>query len=79
MDLYRVVTAAGDIRNKLPIRLVSEFIAHADKDFDKTELNEKEKSLRKILKDLSQQLSSIKDDKARLKWTEDVMTIRCRL
>jgi len=79
MDLYRVVTAAGDINKELPKQSIIEFMEHADKDFEKTELNDKEKQLKQELQHLLNQLPQIKDPLSRLRWTEDVMTVRCRL
>ncbi len=79
MDLHRVVTASGDITKELPKQSILEFIKHADKDFGKTELTPKEKLLRHQLQKLLKQLDLIKDPHSRLRWTEDVMTIRCRL
>lgn len=79
MDLYRVVTAAGDIRKELPKQSVIEFMEHAGRDFEKTELTLREKELKSQLKNLLSQLNDLRDARARLKWTEDVMTIRCRL
>ncbi len=52
---------------------------HADKDFEKTDLTQKEQSLRLQLQNLLKDLPNIKDSRSRLRWTEDVMTIRCRL
>ena len=79
MDLYRVVTAAGDIRKELPKQSIIEFMEHANKDFEKAELTERERGLQQELQNLLNQLSQIKDPLARLRWAEDVMTIRCRL
>jgi hypothetical protein len=79
MDLYRVVTATGDINKELPKQSVVEFMKHADKDFEKIELTPKEQTLRHQLQSLLVQLSGIKDPFSRLRWTEDIMTIRCRL
>ena len=39
MDLYRVVTASGNIDKELPKQSVIEFMKHADKDFEKNEKN----------------------------------------
>ncbi len=79
MDLYRVVTAAGDTNKELPKQSIIEFMEHANKDFEKAELTDREKGLQQELQNLLNQLSQIKDPLARLRWTEDVMTIRCRL
>jgi hypothetical protein len=79
MDLYRVVTAAGNINNELPKQSINEFMQHAVKDFDKVELNEHERMLRQQLIDLITGLNFIKDPLERLRWTEKVLTVRCRL
>ena len=79
MDLYRVVTASGNISRKLPKQSVVEFMKHADKDFEKTKLTKREQMLRGQLKDLLKKLPNIKGSRSRLIWAEDVMTIRCRL
>ena len=79
MDLYRVVTASGNINKILPKQSIVEFIEHANQDFGKIELTERETTLRQQLKDLLKQLADIKDPFTRLRWTEDILTIRCRL
>ncbi|MFA5776225.1 MAG: hypothetical protein WC988_01580 [Patescibacteria group bacterium] len=79
MDLHRVVTAAGNINNELPQKSVIEFIEHANRDFEKTELTIKEKVLKEELQQLLAKLPHIKDSLSRLRWIEDIMTIRCRL
>lgn len=79
MDLFRVVTAAGDTDKELPKQSVIEFMEHANKDFEKTELTDREKGLKQELQQLLSQLPQIKDPFSRLRWAEDVMTIRCRL
>lgn len=79
MDLYRVVTAAGDITRELPVSSVKIFLDHADKDFAKLNLSPHEKELRNYLKKLASKMSSLSDPNKRLRWTEDVMTTRCRL
>ncbi|OGC50396.1 hypothetical protein A2716_04285 [candidate division WWE3 bacterium RIFCSPHIGHO2_01_FULL_40_23] len=79
MDLHRVVTATGNINKELPQQSVIEFMEHADKDFGKIELTKWEQTLRQHLQNLQKQLPYIKDPHSRLRWAEDVMTIRCRL
>lgn len=79
MDLFRVVTAAGNLNNELPKESILEFMTHADKDFEKTELNDKEKELKQELQILGQRLSQINDPASRLRWADDVLTVRCRL
>ncbi len=79
MDLYRVITAAGDINKNLAKKSVKEFLEHADKDFDKIKLTQHEKKLRLQLSNLAQKLNELEDPHVRLRWTEDIMTTRCRL
>ena len=79
MDLYRVVTASGNIDKELPKQSVIEFMKHADKDFEKTKLTKREQMLREQLKNLLNKLPNIKNSNSRLKWAEDILTIRCRL
>ena len=79
MDLYRVVTAAGDVSKDLPLESIKIFLNHADKDFEKLVLTAHEKELRKYLKKLAAKIDSLTDPSKRLRWTEDVMTTRCRL
>jgi hypothetical protein len=79
MDLFRVVTAVGNLQNTLPTESVSEFLTHALKDFEKTALTEKELALKEQLRDLSISLHDISDPFTRLRWAEKVLTVRCRL
>jgi len=79
MDLHRVVAAAGDISKELPMESVIEFLKHANADFEKLDLTEREKTLQQELQHLQNQLPQVKDPFLRLRWTEKVMTVRCRL
>ena len=80
MDLYRVVTAAGDITKEMPTKSIQEFINHATADFEKLELNEKESNLKNELLLLTTSINSCQNDPhKRLKWAEQILTIRCRL
>jgi len=79
MDLFRVVTATGDLTKEIPQGSVRTFLEHANKDFNKLKLNTHEQEIRNKLRSLTNTLSSIEDPKARLRWTEDVMTARCML
>jgi hypothetical protein len=79
MDLHRVITASGDLTKKLPTKSIIAFLEHADKDFTKALLDSREKSIRKDLKILAGELETLSDPHKRLRWTEDVMTARCRL
>ena len=79
MDLFRVVTAAGDTRNVLPKDSITEFLEHANKDFDRVELNDDEKELKLELGNLIDKFSLINDATSRLRWAENILTLRCRL
>lgn len=79
MDLHRIVNAVGDITKEIPEKSVVEFMEHAEKDFKKINLTVREQTLREQLQRLLGQLTSIKDPLMRLRWTEDVLTVRCRL
>ena len=79
MDLFRVVVAAGDLTKELPTESIKEFLEHADKDFDKTRLNNREKLLREKLRELTKSVDSLSNPHIRLRWAEDVLTTRCRL
>lgn len=79
MDLYRVVTAAGDIGKEIPLDSIQIFLNHADKDFGKIDLTPHEKELRSHLKNLAAKVGSLNNPNGRLRWAEDVLTTRCRL
>lgn len=79
MDLFRVVTAAGDITKEPPIQSIKEFLIHADKDFEKTALDDREKQIRSQLQNLAKNLKALENPHTRLRWAEDVLTARCRL
>ncbi len=79
MDLFRVVTAAGDITKKLPTKLIQTFLQHADESFDKITLEPREKSIRTDLRNLAGKLDGLVNPHQRLRWTEEAMTLRCRL
>ena len=79
MDLYRVVTATGDIRKEIPFQSVKEFLQHADQDFDKWALDQREQSIRAEIRELAAQLYDLEDPIKRLRWAERILTARCRL
>jgi len=79
MDLLRVVTAVANLNNPIPQESVNDFLTHAIKDFDKTPLDEKDEMFKKQLITLRDRLTSINDPHKRLRWAEDVLTIRCRI
>lgn len=80
MDLYRIVVATGDIRKKAPIESIQEFMQHALLEFKKIQLTVHEIKLKNELQNLSRSIGRMKQNSnMRLKWTENILTIRCRL
>ena len=79
MDLHRVVTASGDIRKEIPKESVKEFLNHAKIDFEKMSLTKREHSIKRKFEELIKKFDVISDPHERLRWTEDILTIRCRL
>ncbi len=79
MDLFRVVTAAGDLSQTLPYAHIKDFLDHANKDFDKTTLTPYEQKLRDKLLTKISVLNFLQDPLKRLRWTEDILTIRSQL
>ncbi len=79
MDLHRVVTATGDVSKEAEVDSAKIFLEHADADFDKIRLSPREKMLRQELNELSESIDALENPYARLRWVEDVLTVRCRL
>jgi len=79
MDLFRVITAAGDITKEMPLGSIREFMEHADKDFDRIKLNSRERKIKEEINLLANSMGDLSDPHTRLRWTEKVMTARCRL
>ena len=79
MDLFRVVTATGDIKKQVALESTTEFLNHAIKDFDKFKNTKHDLTIVKPLKVLSSEMFKLDDAAHRLKWTENILTNRCRL
>ena len=79
MDLFRVITASGDITKEPAIESIKTFLNHATNDFNKTNLDEREESIKKDLEALATKTEQLSDPHKRLRWTENIMTLRCRL
>ena len=80
MDLYRVVTAVGDIRKPAATESARCFLRHAEDDFKKMPLTERENRLFDKLSRLEGSINDkMKDPYNRLRWAEDVLTLRCML
>jgi len=79
MDLHRVATAVGDISKPLPTQSVEEFLTHAISNFNKIDVTPLEQTLRDQLLTLFKNINNLADPHKRLVWTEDIITIRCRV
>ncbi len=79
MDLFRVVTATGDITKETAIQSAKEFLEHAFSDFSKFENTEFDLKIKKYLENLSSQFFKLSFPSHRLRWTESILTNRCRL
>lgn len=79
MDLFRVVTATGNISQELPRDSVLDFLHHADRDFEKITLTEHEAQIRQKLRELAKTLPTVVGPHDRLRWAENILTLRCRL
>ena len=80
MDLYRVVTAVGDVTKPVATTSALSFLRHADGDFEKVDLTEIESKLHNRLKSLMRAMSNeVNEPIRRLRWAEDVLTLRCML
>ncbi len=76
----RIVYAAGDIDKELPVNGITEFMNHAIGLFQNFEITESEKQRLEELRKLSDSLEQYKQDPLkRLRWAEDVLTIRALL
>ena len=79
MDLFRIVTATGDIRKEIPLQSVREFINHALDDFEKIELVSREREIKFQISESLKELDYLQDPHKRLRWAENILTARCRL
>jgi len=79
MDLFRVVTATGDITKPLSLKSAKEFLDHAINDFDKFPNTDHDIKIKNNLVDLSKELFKIQSPHDRLRWAENVLTNRCRM
>ncbi len=79
MDLFRVVTATGDISKPAAEESAKQFLTHALRDFDKFENTKHDKEIKKDLIGLAEELFKLKDQTHRLRWTEHILTARCRM
>ena len=79
MDLFRVVTATGDISKPPAVESAREFLEHSLRDFEKFHNTEHDALLKYELLKSVEELFRLNDPAHRLRWTEKVLTVRCRL
>ena len=79
MDLFRVVTATGDITKPPSLESAKEFLEHALNDFDKFPNTKHDIEIKKNLISLSKEIFKLRDPYNRLRWTENILTSRCRM
>lgn len=79
MDLYRVVTATGDISKPVALESAKEFLKHALSDFEKFENTQHDKLIKTNLEKLYAEINIVFDSSHRLRWAENVLTNRCRI
>jgi len=79
MDLFRVVTATGDVTKPAALESAQEFLAHALNDFNNFENTNLDKEIKENLINLSNEKFKLNDPAHRLRWTEEVLTNRCRM
>ena len=79
MDLFRVVTATGDVTKPAAVESAKEFLAHALREFSNFQNTEHDKKIREELILLSGEMNKLQDPHHRLRWAENVLTSRCRM
>jgi hypothetical protein len=79
MDLFRVVTATGDILKPASVESAKEFLEHSIKDFDKFENVSHDTVIKQELQRSLKEIFKLQDPRHRLIWVENVLTARCRL
>jgi hypothetical protein len=79
MDLFRVVTATGDISKPASVESAREFLEHSIKDFDNFPNNDHDTNIKLQLQNFLAELFKLQEPSHRLRWVENVLTARCRL
>jgi len=79
MDLFRVVTATGDLTKPVALASTKEFLDHALSDFDKFQNTDHDLEIKRKLMGLSAEMFKLQDPSHRLRWSENILTNRCRL
>lgn len=79
MDLFRVVTATGDVTKPAAVESAKEFLEHALKDFNNFINTDLDITIKENLYKLAKQMYKLDDPYHRLRWSEEVLTNRCRM
>lgn len=79
MDLFRVVTATGDISKPASIESAREFLEHSIKMFEKFPNNTHDLTIKHDLESFLSNILELQDASHRLRWVENILTARCRL
>lgn len=79
MDLFRVVTATGDVRSTPALGSAQEFLNHALLDFNKFETTANDAKIKASLEELKNQLPNLSDPILRYRWADRVLTYRSLL
>ena len=79
MDLFRVVTATGDVSKPASVGSAREFLEHSIKGFDKFENVSHDTVIKEELQRYLQEIFQLQEPNHRLRWVENVLTARCRL
>jgi hypothetical protein len=79
MDLFRVVTAVGDVSKPASVESAKEFLEHAVKDFEKFSNRDHDIAIKQNLERYLDEIFKLQEPNHRLRWVENVLTARCRL
>ncbi len=79
MEVFRVVTATGNVTKPQAVESAKEFLSHALQDFEKFENTEHDKEIKQNLVKLASEMFKLNDVPHRLRWAEIVLTNQCRL
>jgi hypothetical protein len=79
MDLFRIVTATGDVTKPAAVESAREFLKHALKDFDKFENVSHDITIKNELQRNINEIYKLQETAHRLRWVENILTLRCRL
>ena len=79
MDIFRVVTATGNMSKPASIESAKEFLEHSIKGFEKFPNTDHDITIKQDLQRFLKEISKLQEPNQRLEWVENVLTARCRL